>query len=432
MPAFYAIARRDRNCVTRSATARAGRAGTGGRGAEIVPVLTGPSSAASDGRVGEGAAAPRVLGHVPGLDGIRGLAILLVVGLHIGFILKHDGSSYLPGGFLGVDIFFVLSGFLITALLLDEHGQRGRVSFPRFYLRRACRLLPALFVLLAANFLYAVVSHKPLRAEVKAIGAIVLYVSDITQSAHKFMPQELAHTWSLSVEEQFYFVWPTVFVLALAWQLRRRPHWWNTVVPTLVPIGIAATIVARIMVWRTLGYPAAYMLPFCRSDELLVGCGLAFLWHAGRLHRRFSGLLAWASLAGLGVVALAWKQNNQAMYYGGFTLVALGTAAVIHAVLMADQSLTAAFTWRPLRAVGRVSYGLYLWHVMIFDIVARHYRTMNPWGKVVIGLLLTAVATLGSWFLIEQPFLRLKRRYTRAGERADEANAAAAPAVATS
>jgi peptidoglycan/LPS O-acetylase OafA/YrhL len=319
-------------------------------------------------------------------------------------------QSYVPGGLFGVDVFFVLSGFLITALLLQEHKGTGFVSFKNFYLRRACRLLPALALLLAADLAYSAWDGRSLRHEVEALGSITFYVSNITQSLHVFMPTELAHTWSLAVEEQFYILWPAALLMILAWQVRKRGST-SRVVPWALPIGIAATVVVRIVVWRTMGYPAAYMLPFCRADCLLIGCSLAFLHHHGRLPRRGAGIAGWVGVIALVCLALFWNEANNGVYYGGFTLVALLAAAVITGLMTEAPGLSSAFSWRPLVAVGRVSYGLYLWNVMILSILVQHTFGIPPWPRLAIGLALTTAITWASWVLIEKRALRLKSRF---------------------
>ncbi len=355
----------------------------------------------------------RSLTYVPGLDGVRGLAILMVVGLHVGYILRANGKSYLPGGFLGVDVFFVLSGYLITALLLKERSETGGNSFRKFYARRACRLLPALAAVLLVHLLYALQQGLSLRRELEALASIAFYVSNLTQSAHHYMPAELSHTWSLAVEEQFYFVWPAAFVLLMAWLAHRRNRE-TQLLPWLFGAAIAATVAIRIIVWRSNGFPAAYMLPFCRADALLVGCGLAFWRRHGNAGRKVTTAAGWAGLIGLLCLAFFWSETSSAMYYGGFTVVAVLSAAVINAVLERGRGLAEVFSVRPLVAIGRVSYGLYLWHILLIALLVQHTAGHVWWGpkkKAAVGLALSAVATVVSWFLIERPVLRLKDRF---------------------
>ena len=268
----------------------------------------------------------------------------------------------------------------------------------------------ALAALLAVDFAYSVWDGRSLRHEIEAIGSIGLYVSNITQSLHIFMPDELAHTWSLAVEEQFYILWPAALLMILAWEVHKRGSM-SRVVPWALPIGIAATVIARIVVWRTMGYPPAYMLPFCRSDSLLIGCTLAFLHHQGLLPRKWAGMAACLGASALLALAFLWNQASDSGYYGVFTLVALLAAAVINGLMVEAPGPTAIFSWRPLVAVGRVSYGVYLWSVMILTILVDHTLGLPPWPRLVIGLALTAAATWASWVVIEKPALRLKNRF---------------------
>jgi peptidoglycan/LPS O-acetylase OafA/YrhL len=263
---------------------------------------------------------------------------------------------------------------------------------------------------LATDLAYSVWDGRSLRHEVEAIGSIGFYASNITQSFHVFMPAELVHTWSLAVEEQFYILWPAALLVILAWQVRKRGNV-SRAVPWVLPVGIAATVVVRIIVWRTIGYPAAYMLPFCRCDGLLLGCALAFLHHNDRLPRRGAAIAAWLGAIVLLALTFFWSDASNAMYYGVFTLVALMAAAVINGLMIEAPRLTAVFSWRPLVAVGRVSYGLYLWNLMILTILVGHTFGLSPWARVAVGLVLTVAATWASWVLIEKPALRLKDRF---------------------
>ena len=233
--------------------------------------------------------------HLPALDGMRGLAVLMVMTYHVGYLTHPSGPggplSYAPGGFAGVDVFFVLSGFLITGLLLEERQRRCSISFRRFYARRAFRLLPALGLLLVAHLAYVVMEGQPLKREAEALLSITFYASDISQSLHLFIPTELGHTWSLAVEEQFYLVWPSLLLLLLAWRSRGSGRS-KTLLPWVFAGTLLATNVARVLTWRTQGYPAAYMMPYCHADGLIIGCALAFLWRRGSLPER-GGSTVW-------------------------------------------------------------------------------------------------------------------------------------------
>ena len=353
--------------------------------------------------------------QIPALDGIRGFAIALVVGLHLGYILDPKGLSrgetYVPGGFAGVDVFFVLSGYLITSLLLGERQRNGEISLRGFYARRALRLLPALAVLLIAHLGLALARGLSLRGEAVALSSITFYSSDITQSLHMYMPLELSHTWSLAVEEQFYLVWPAALIfLSSYWTRRAQQRRW--VVPLTLVAALVMIVVVRVVVWRTMGYPAAYYLPFCHSDGLVIGVMLAFLHARGFLLERRAALYGWVALIGLLLFAFLWEENSSLIYYGGFTVLSLAAAALINAVLLERPSITRVLSTRPLMTIGRVSYGLYLWHGMVLLYLLNETFGLGRWTRAGLGLTVTAAGTAASWILVEKPALRMKGRFT--------------------
>ena len=187
----------------------------------------------------------RRLGPVPALDGFRGIAVLVVILFHTPLLLYPRGIGVasldraLAGGFLGVDLFFVLSGFLITALLLSEENQHGSIGLGSFYVRRALRLLPALYLVLAAFFVYAhVVDHPPVGAS-STIGYALVYLSNWQQIWHPLTGEGLTHLWSLAVEEQFYLLWPLVLIVLL--RLRKYP--W--IIVTILVAAVVAVAVHR-------------------------------------------------------------------------------------------------------------------------------------------------------------------------------------------
>ena len=347
---------------------------------------------------------PRGFGHVAGLDGVRGLAVLLVTGLHAGLAIHPRDGGLLPGGFIGVDIFFVLSGFLITSLLVNEHAKTGRISFGRFYARRALRLLPALFVLLIAHVFYALWTNIPLRLEAKSILAVVFYVANWAQAQGLKMPGGIVHTWTLAIEEQFYLVWPVTLLLLVRFVPSRK--WMLTIVGS----GVVASAAIRAWVWAYGNSYAAGLRTDCRADGLLIGVGLALLWRWRLIPTRWLNVAATVSLIGILGVALFWDIASPAMYYGGYTLVSLAAAIVIIAVMENAWRLKPIFEIKQLVAVGRVSYGLYLWQGLALHAAAARLPNHSRLFAALVGLALAATATVASWYLVEQPFLRIKNR----------------------
>ena len=372
---------------------------------------------------------PPRLGYVPAMDGLRGTMLVVIIAVHALFIVRPDGSL-LPGGFIALDVFFVQSGFLITALLLSEKGRTGEISFKNFYLRRACRLMPAVVVMLAFHAAYWVIKGNPLATEVKAIAAIGLYASNIFLSFPGFlsvtMPNEFGHMWSLSMEEQFYILWPGALVLMLRFHDRNRRS-----VPTALWVGIAAVIVIRIVVFRTQGFPAAYELLWTHSDGIFMGCALAFIWRDRRMPRRGIVPLAWATLTAMVLFMLFFRQYDTWPYYWGFALQGVLSSVLVIAVMGDDWSLNRFFAWKPMAILGKTSYAAYLWHLPMIEITHRELSGQSSAVVIAVALALTALATTLSWNLVEQPFLRLKaRRFGSQARGPEPAVAAVAPSLA--
>jgi peptidoglycan/LPS O-acetylase OafA/YrhL len=359
----------------------------------------------------------RRLGRIPALDGLRGIAVLVVVIEHIETILVPGtvrvDAGPLRGAFLGVDIFFVLSGFLITCLLLGEQAERTRVRFGAFYRRRALRLLPALYVLLAVHVLYTLVTGLSLHLEWLSVRGALAYVSNWTwkwdwlQSA-----PGLGHLWSLAVEEQFYLVWPVVLIVFLG--VRRR----TATVAIVMVAGIAFIAVHRAMMWEHgVNWLFLSIRTDTRADSLLVGALLAQLWVRGwRPSARIVIPAAWVATALLAVFVTVARSTQAFLYLGGFTLFAVCTATVILAASEGQWPGTRLLEIPSLRVVGRVSYGLYLWHMPLFYVVNRYGASWGAPARILVAVPLAAAFTFASWRYVEQPFLRLKdsRRRLRA------------------
>jgi peptidoglycan/LPS O-acetylase OafA/YrhL len=317
------------------------------------------------------------------------------------------------GGFVGVELFFVLSGFLITSLLIDEHRRSGGIGIGRFYQRRALRLLPAVAVLIAVHAMYSKVTHGDARAERNSIVAALLYVTNWFQASGVRVTPGLVHLWSLAVEEQFYVIWPLITAVLLM-----RPAW-RRAAPALIGAGVVGLAVWTAILWGR-GYNffniyGIYMRTEVQAVGLLVGAGTAYLWTSGTRLPRHLGPLA---MIGAGVILLcSWRyQPSDALYYEkfGLTWLAVAGAVVIVAVVEGKSMLAPALAWLPLRSIGRVSYGLYLWHLPVF--VAVHEKAGN-WPAAVqlsVALALTTICTLVSWRFVETPFLRRKARLARA------------------
>jgi peptidoglycan/LPS O-acetylase OafA/YrhL len=352
----------------------------------------------------------RGFAYRPALDGIRALAVA-------GVLLFHGGVAALPGGFLGVDAFFVLSGYLITSLLLVELDATGRVRLGRFWARRARRLLPALLVVLIATVVgyRAVLGADELRLLRGDALATLGYGANwrmiyrgtdyFTQSA---APSALQHTWSLGIEEQFYLLWPLIVVGILAAGGRRAG------LAAVCLGGAAASAVAGALLYRPGDVSRAYFGTDTRAQALLIGCALAVgLAHASRHPPRTVEILG---LLGLAAVAWLWlTADGQAawLYRGGLTVGALGVAAVIASVVLAPgDPLGQLLALAPLVWLGRISYGVYLWHWPLFGLLTADRTGLAGASLLSVRVAATLVAATASYWLIERPVragVRLRR-----------------------
>jgi peptidoglycan/LPS O-acetylase OafA/YrhL len=333
--------------------------------------------------------------HIPGLDGLRAVAVLAVVA-------SHSWPQMLIGGWAGVDIFFVLSGFLITSILLAEHERTGRISFQRFYMRRALRLLPALAVTLLLGVLIAqLIYPKSAGDTVHEAFAAALYVANWVVAFGQVHSGLLIHTWTLSIEEQFYWTWP----LALAVLLRiggRR-----------LALRVTIAVIAVVVVHRLMGVQGAYFRTDTRADSLLIGCAVAIAASMGAFERLSRRAICIATLIGtlaLGFVFAFAQQASPFMEGVGYTLVALASATVVIALAVRPLSpVTATLGWRPLTWIGQRSYGVYLYHPLCLAVVATRLGMVGP-ATLVTTTALSLAAAAVSYRYLETPFLRLKDR----------------------
>jgi peptidoglycan/LPS O-acetylase OafA/YrhL len=338
-----------------------------------------PDAGSCGGRTTGGVGLP----YLPGLDGLRALAVVAV-------LLYHAELTWLPGGFLGVEIFFVISGYLITALLLADWRQHGRVDLKGFWLRRARRLLPALYLVLVVTLAYAAVflpgELAGLRGDaIAAFGYVTNWYLVFGQESYFEAigrPSLLKHLWSLAVEEQFYLLWPPVLAFGLSvgaarWRQRR------VLLVALAGAAVSALLMATL--YRPEVDPSRlYFGTDTRATGLLMGAALAFIWSpwsvrasgGSRLRRRWGWtvplLLDFAGLAALGglvVFCLQLGEYQPFLYRGGLASVALASTVVIMACAHPHTRLGATLLgWRPLRWIGLRSYGIYLWHWPVFMI----------------------------------------------------------------
>jgi peptidoglycan/LPS O-acetylase OafA/YrhL len=354
---------------------------------------------------------PAPLRHVPALDGLRGVAVA-------GVLLFH--ADHLLGGFLGVDLFFTLSGFLITTILLQEVVRTGGVRLGTFWARRARRLLPALFALLVAVALYAAVFARPdelgaIRSDAFAtIGYVANWHSIV--SGHGYWdlfaaPSPFRHTWSLAIEEQFYVVWPLV-VLAVAWSVRsarRRPP---------VMLGVSLALAAASSLWMAALYrpghdpQRVYLGTDTRVASILLGAALAslVLWRGPVRAMSARWLLEAVAIVSALTLAWAWVTvdgGDTMLYRGGFALFALCAVSVIATVthpVMGPVGRTLSFA--PLRWLGLISYGLYLWHWPVYLVLTPVRTGIDGWLLVAVRITVSIAIAVASYFCVEMPIRR--------------------------
>ncbi len=359
---------------------------------------------------------------MPAFDGLRGVTVVIIMIGHMAVLWNVGRLLVIPGAYISLDSFFVLSGFLITALLLKEEGLKGGISFGRFYARRALRLFPALAVLLIAYVIYVALAGYPVATppgfELKMLASIVFYFWNwrIAFNAPEsfFWPPGLKHLWSLSVEEQFYLVWPVVVGVVLT---ARRRLWIN--------VAAIGTAIVAIGIHRHLLYDAGrstyslYHRTDTRADSLLIGALLAHLWVKGMVPRRFVAAMAWVATAFLIWCLIFTEPYDPVLYqWSLFTVIGVAWAIVVLAILEHVWVGSRLFEVGIFCTLGEVSYGLYLWHLPIYVAVAQANTGWPVIVEIGVALALTAAATCASWFFIEQPFLRLKDRLTPSVSRA--------------
>lgn len=360
-------------------------------------------------------------GHIPALDGVRGIAVAAVLAYHLG---------HLDGGYLGVDLFFVLSGFLITSLLLAERSGTGRVGLADFWSRRAKRLLPALLVFLLGVAAYAQWVARPvdlgtIRADALATLVYVANWHDIAQGQSywdiSLAPSPLQHTWSLAIEEQFYVVWPLLFVGLAAWAERHRRRTAEVVVRAAVAGAVASGLLLVVLHLLGASESRLYQGTDTRAAALLLGVWLAG-WNrlrpADALDARAIRSVRLVGAGCAAALAVLWVRldgSSPWLYRGGLLLASvLATAVIASVVRGGDSRLARGLSVAPLRFLGTISYGLYLWHWLVFQAIdARNGRLPLLGDTVLSGLALDVVKVglsvllaVASYALVEQPIRR--------------------------
>ena len=350
---------------------------------------------------------------MPGLDGLRAIAVLAVIAYHLGL-------GWAPGGLLGVAVFFTLSGYLITDLLLAQLVGRGHIRLGQFWLGRARRLLPALFVMLIVVTAWVTLFGPSQPSQFReAVGAAALYVNnwqqifqDVSYFALFENPSPLNHLWSLSVEEQFYILWPLVLVIgaAVVREVSGPAGVRNKLAVFTAGLAVASAV-AMVILYDPSGDPSrAYYGTDTRAGELLVGAALAMVWPSAELRSTVTAgarrILDGAGLLGLAVIALMiWRTNEFSpfLYRGGFFLLALATALVVAALAHPACRLGGIVGAPPLRWIGVRSYGIYLWTFPIIILTTPEGGSPTDLVRNVLQVAAIFIVSALSWRFVEEP-----------------------------
>lgn len=341
------------------------------------------------------------LGYRPALDGLRAIAILLVLGYHAQIPLFR-------GGFLGVDLFFVLSGFLITTILIEELQRTGSIRLWHFYKKRFLRLLPALAFLMVVYVAVSVSDMAVMRYTLLRSGIVVGYISNWVMALDIMPMNMMSHTWSLAIEAQFYILFPILLGFLAA---RCR---WQTIRMLLLG-AIVVVCLFRLLLWASgAEWYRLYYGTDTRADALFWGCWLGATlttthgWRSSFWSKWARQALTPALLL-LGLFVTMANVGNIHHYSWSFPAVALiGTLIIFHLVT-APQDRIHRFLAHPLLVgIGKISYGLYLWHYLIFSVI--HWLDIAELMVLLVGTPLSIALALLSYYGVERPFLRRSRR----------------------
>jgi len=373
--------------------------------------------------------------YLPGLDGMRALAVVVVM-------IYHASSDWLSGGFLGVDVFFVISGYLITLLLMAEWERTERIAIGAFWWRRARRLLPALFLMLFLLLLYSTFFKSSVLGKLRGdmLGGI-FYVSNWYQiwvgqgysAAGDFAP--LRHLWSLAVEEQFYLIWPVVMMLLLR---RRGSRRLAVTARWLVIVAVGMTILTAMLyhsgrvgdctinpeAYWTVGERCIskadflYLSTISRSPGLLLGSAFAMVWRPVAVMRgplrRANRMLDLVALVGfLGLAFMVWNISfitpdgaDPWLFRGGFFVAAVLSLMMIAAVTHPRTVTSRVLSYRLFLWAGTRSYGLYLYHWPIYQIIRKVAGIPLSWQQFVVSMFATVIITELSYTFVEMPIRR--------------------------
>lgn len=337
--------------------------------------------------------------YEPSLDGMRALAVLAVV-------LFHASPARFPGGWVGVDVFFVLSGFLITSILQKENSAKGTIDFKNFYYKRILRLAPAFFLVLITDLIISICFSNNVKSNLIAVAVSAFYLMNLNRSFDILPSGHLGHTWSLAMEEQFYIFWPVIFISAIRWK----------------PLVIVSSLLVIVIGWRVYlvlngASPDRIYNGFdTHSDALIVGCALSLL----NLNKNLEIIAKNYVLLPIALLVFIPATSSENAYFSqivGLSITAFTSAWIIVAALQTGI-LKRFLSTKALVFTGRISYGWYLWHYLIYSAGMEYFDKFT--GMTYIFVFAAYPIAVLSYFFVERPFLKLKSRIDFAQRQPDE------------
>ena len=354
--------------------------------------------------------------RIDSLDGFRAIAIIAVIGSHASALLP--GIPWLidpvrDGGFIGVDMFLVLSGFLITGLLIKEHESSGSVNLWKFFLRRGTRLIPPLLLCLVVSLVLAIRIEEDIRIFLMTAVSAVFYVANWTVVMNLKRSPELGHLWSLSLEEQFYSV------IAIFVYLYRRLDHIISLQRFLVFISlliISWSVFAKIYILRTGDVSAnwgnLYFRTDLRADAFFIG-SLTAVFRQNQLTKPTKLIRATfiPSMFWLATYMISANLDYAFNYRGGLTIVAIASAFVILAASYPETLADKLLSSRALKSLGLISYSVYLIHVPVFNALSPNNSSMSHLSRVLIAFFVILIYSVASYLFLEKPLAKVRRRF---------------------
>lgn len=344
--------------------------------------------------------------YFPGIDGLRGIAVIAI-------ILYHLNPKWLPGGFLGVDTFFIISGYIITVILLREYNKDERIDLVNFYQRRIRRLIPALLWMIMIVLMYSMLFERQIVHQLKHdVIAAIFYVSNwfyIYDGLDYFQSLEvrpLQHLWSLAIEEQFYILFPVV----LLWSMKRFEK--MRIVQVVFGISLLSLLLMMILFDPAEGSARVYFGTDTRLQSMLLGVMFAFIWNPDRMKesipsstRHVVDVIGVVSLIVLLLSFYLLSDTSEVLFYGGLYGLGIVTLLIIGSVVVPGTWMASVVGHRSLVTVGQYSYSLYLWHYPAIVFMSMHYvKGQLPWFVYIGAFIVTVAMAMISYHLIEEPF----------------------------